>query len=110
MNAGDKPNEATNLISAEEKDSSDIGLSVYTRYLSQSPGCCCNLGLLLFAIAPFVVLGSLRLFVASWDSTPFSAQNQAEKEVQFTVIAVILIGILGFTAVLIEPICLHFSN
>ena len=97
-------------MSLEEKDSGDIGLNVYTQYLSQSPGCCCNLGLLLFAITPFLLVGYLRLFIASWSSAPFSLQNQPDKKIQFTVVTVAIIGISGFTAFLIGAIFLHLSN
>ena len=98
------------MIVAEEKESGDVGLKVYAQYLSQSPGCCCNLGLLLFAITPFVLQGCLQFFIAAWASAPFPQQIQSDKKVQFTVICVTLLGSCGFTAFLIGAIFLHLSN
>ena len=62
---------------SEEKDSGEIGLRVYTQFLSQSPGCLCNLSLLILAVAPFALVGYIRFFIAHWTSAPLAQQTQS---------------------------------
>ena len=57
---------------AEDKDSGNIGIKVYSHYFSQSPGCFCNIWALLLATTPFVLMGYLRFFIASWASVPLA--------------------------------------
>ena len=57
---------------SEEKESGNITLQEYREYLGQSPGLCCSMIPLLFAVVPFVLLGFLRFFIASWASAPIS--------------------------------------
>ena len=59
----------------EENASGDISLKEYCEYLGQSPGLCLNLTPLVLAAAPFVLMGFLRFFIASWTSLPFSEQD-----------------------------------
>ena len=95
---------------SEEKDSGEIGLRVYTQFLSQSPGCLCNLSLLILAVAPFVLAAYLRFFIAHWTSAPFAQQARSHNKVQFTVVSLSSIGIAGFTAFLIGAVFVHLSN
>lgn len=60
------------MIEEEDKHVESMNCSVYWKHLSHSPGFCVNLGALLFAATPFLLLGYLRLFIASWSALPLS--------------------------------------
>ena len=66
--------EGENLIVKEEVNEGEGGLKTYVEYFSQSPGCFCNLVLLGFSVTPFVLMGYLRFFIASWAALPLSQQ------------------------------------
>ena len=102
--------EGRNLIEDEEKQIGNITCSVYWKYLSQSPGPCLNMGALLFAVTPFVLVGYLRLFITSWASLPLSLQQNQNTKIQFIAISVTVVGISGFTAFLVGAVFLHLSN
>ena len=99
-----------NLISAEEKELGVIGLSIYSEYLSQSPGSFCNVCALVSAIVPFLLMGYLRLFIASWASLPLSEQGHSDKRVLYVGLSVTVILISVLTSFLIGCIFIHLSN
>ena len=66
---------------SEEKDSGTVGFKVFSDYLSLSPGCFFNTVPLILAGTPFVLVGLLRFFIASWSASPFSDQIQPNKKI-----------------------------
>ena len=99
-----------NLIIKEEKDQGGIGLSVYSQYLSQSPGCCCNLGVLLFSAVPFALILWLRCYISEWTALPLSLQSHSDRTGQFVVLSLITFCLSGFTSFLIGVIFVNLSN
>ena len=65
---------------------------------------------MLFAITPFVLLGYLRLFLASWNSAPLSIEQSQTNQTHFIAVSLTVIGISGFTAFLIRALFMHLSN
>ena len=107
---GQSQRDGLNLIIKEEKDQGEIGLSVYSQYLSQSPGCCCNLGVLLFAAAPFALILWLRYYISDWTALPLSLQSHSNRAVQFVVLSLIAFGLSGLASFLIGVIFINLSN
>ena len=82
----------------------------YLKYFSQSPGCFCNFGLLIFCVTPFILMGYLRFFIASLAALPYSQQQHSDTKIQFSVVSFIQIAIGALTPFLIGVIFIHLSK
>ena len=78
--------------------------------MGQSPGLCRSLTPLILALTPFILLGFLRFFIASWASAPTSQQLHRAKKVEFVLISLTSILILGLTTFLIGALFIHLSH
>ena len=98
------------MIIEEEKDSGNIGFDVHKKYLSQSPGLCCNVLTLLIPLTPFLLIGYLRFFISEWSSVSFSEQIHQDKRILFTLMSLASVVSSGLAAFLIGAVFLQLSN